>query len=80
MLKALDADLQPMRERIAQALREPDDKLEAALQAAVSDLPALFAKVSESGRLDKVLEETLTASVFNGLAEQAAKRKRALRA
>ena len=80
VLKALDADLKPMRDRLAKAMQAPDDKLQAELQAVLADMPALFEKVSASGQLDKALEETITATLFNGFAEQAAARKGASRA
>lgn len=75
VLKALDADLQPMRERLAKALQAPDDKLESELQAVVADMPALLEKVSASGQLDKAIEETITATLFNGFAAATAARK-----
>jgi hypothetical protein len=78
VLKALDADLQPLRERIAKALQAPDDKLQAELQSVLNDIPKeIFAKVSAAGKLDSALADTITASLFNGFAEQAAKRKEA---
>lgn len=75
VLKALDADLQPLRDRIATALQAPDDKLQGELDKVLADIPAVFAQASASGQLDKALEETLTAALFNGFASEAAKRK-----
>lgn len=80
VLKALDADLKPMRERIAKALQAPDDRLESELKSVLDEMPALFAKVSASGQLDKALEESITSALFNGFAAQALKRKGANRA
>ena len=80
VLKALDADLKPMRDRIAKAMQAPDDKLQGELQSVLNDMPAIFAKVSASGQLDKALEETITATLFNGFASAAAQRKGASRA
>ncbi len=75
ILKALDADLQPLRDRIAQALQAPDDKLQDELQKVLADIPGeIFAKVAASGKLDAALADTITASLFNGLAAEAAKR------
>jgi hypothetical protein len=75
VLKALDADLQPLRERLAKALQSPDSSLQAELDKVLADLPAVFAKISASGQLDKALEDSLTAALFNGFAAEAAKRK-----
>ena len=81
VLKALDADLHPLRERIAKALQAPDDRLQDELQKVLDEIPGeIFAKVAASGKLDADLSDTITASLFNGLAAQAAARKGAHRA
>ena len=81
ILKALDADLQPIRERLAKALQAPDDKLQGELQKVLDDIPGeIFAKVAASGKLDAALADTITAALFNGFAEQAAARKGGTRA
>ncbi len=81
VLKALDADLQPLRERIAKALQAPDDRLQEELQKVLAEIPGeIFAKVGASGKLDEALAETITAALFNGFAGQAAKRKGGSRA
>lgn len=81
ILKALDADLQPLRDALANALQAPDDQLQAELQKVLEDIPGkISAAVAASGQLDAGLADTITASLFNGFAEQAAQRKGAPRA
>ncbi len=72
--KALAHDLQPLRERIAQALQAPDAGLPHALAQLANNLPALLPNLAAGGQAERALEETLTAALFNGLAEATAAR------
>lgn len=65
--KALASDLQPLRDRIATALQSSDADLANALNAVAADISGLIKRDTSASA--RVLEETLTAALFNGLAE-----------
>jgi phage gp29-like protein len=74
---AMDADLAPLRDRIATALAlEDDDAMVAALQAIQGDLPDLLTKILAKPAAEQVLQNTATAAMLNGL-ESAAKERKA---
>jgi hypothetical protein len=74
---AMDADLAPLRDRIATALALEDDAaMVASLSAIQADLPDLLTKILAKPAAEQVLQNTATAAMLNGL-ESAAKERKA---
>jgi phage gp29-like protein len=71
--KALAADLQPLRDRLAAALQAPDADLINSLRQASADIPALLSTGDQ--KVAQVFEDTITAALFNGYAEAKATRE-----
>jgi len=72
--KALAADLQPLRDRLAAALQAPDADLINSLRQASADIPALLDRTGDR-QVAQVFEGTITAALFNGFAEAKATRE-----
>jgi phage gp29-like protein len=75
LAKAMAADLTPVRARIEAALALEDDQaMLDELSRLDAELPALLVEICKSPQAEQALEESLTAALFNGLGEGAAKR------
>jgi hypothetical protein len=72
--KALAADLQPLRARLAAALQAPDADLINSLRTAAQDIPSLLKPIAAGSQTERTLEGAITAALFNGFAEAAASR------
>jgi hypothetical protein len=72
--KALAADLQPLRDRLAAALQAPDADLINSLRTAAQDIPSLLKPIAAGSQTERTLEGAITAALFNGFAESAASR------
>ena len=74
LARAMAADLAPVRERIQAALDIQDDAaMMAALAKLRDDLPALLTQICADPAAQKVIEDTLSAALLNGIAESAAR-------
>ena len=72
LLSALHKDLQPLRERIAEALQiEDDTAMQAALRRIADDSPALYRVIADGGALGDALELELAKAVAVGMANTA---------
>jgi len=63
---ALAADLQPLRERVAQALELPDGEMEAALDKIRGESGALFRLIDDSGALPAALARRAAQAFADG--------------
>ena len=73
LAKATAADLAPVRNRIEAALALQDDQaMLTALAAIPGDLPAMLLQICRDPSSARVLEDSMTAALFNGIAEGAA--------
>ena len=74
LARAMDADLEPLRDRIEAALALEDDQaMLDALSKLDADLPELMRQIAQNPQAEKALEEALTAALFNGIAAGAAR-------
>lgn len=74
LAEAMGEDFAPVRNRIAEALAiEDDQQMLEALSKVREDIPGLLLQMCRDPKAQKVLEETITAGFFNGLAEGVAK-------
>lgn len=75
LAKAMDADLAPLRERIAAALAlDDDDAMVAALKNIQGDLPGILTKILAKPAAEQILTDTAAAAMSNGI--EAARKER----
>ncbi len=78
LARAMDADLAPVRTRIAAALAiENDQAMLDELSRINADLPALLLEICQKPEAGKTLEESLTAALLNGIAVSVARHQEA---
>lgn len=76
LAQAMDADLAPVRERIAAALAlEDDEAMVAALKAIQADLPAILAQILAAPQAETALTEISQQALTEGAAAAARQRK-----
>jgi hypothetical protein len=75
MAAAVADDLAPLRTRIEAALaNESDEAMIDSLKAMQAEMPNMLLEICRAPTAERVLEESLTAALLNGVAEGAAAR------
>lgn len=76
LAQATADDLKPLRDRIEQALNKDNDAaMLESLKAIPAELPGILKTICRNPAAAKVIEESITAALFNGIAEGVADRK-----